>query len=63
MRTIRAIYNKAIKQKIVDRSLYPFSDFTIKSEKTIKRAVLKEEIRALMYVFKLNWTFSKRVFS
>lgn len=57
LRTIRAIYNKAIKQKIVDRSLYPFSDFTIKSEKTIKRAVLKEEIRALMCDFKLNWTF------
>jgi site-specific recombinase XerD len=33
-RSIRAIYNRAIKAKIVDRSNYPFHDFSIKSEKT-----------------------------
>jgi len=47
-RTIRAIYNKALKEKIVDRSLYPFHDISIKSEKTAKRAVLKEDIAKLL---------------
>jgi integrase len=46
-RSIRAIYNKAIKMKVVDRSIYPFHDVIIKSEKTVKRAVLKEDILAL----------------
>jgi site-specific recombinase XerD len=44
IRTIRAIYNKAIKMKMVDRSLYPFYDFGIKSEKTAKRAISKDDI-------------------
>jgi site-specific recombinase XerD len=43
-RSIRAIYNKAIKAKIVDRSYYPFQDFSIKSEKTAKRAISKDDI-------------------
>lgn len=46
-RSIRAIYNKAIKMKVVDRSFYPFHDVSIKSEKTAKRAILKEDIVAL----------------
>ena len=49
-RTIRAIYNKAIKEKVVDRSKYPFYDITIKSEKTAKRAILKEDIIKLLQV-------------
>lgn len=44
IRTIRAIYNKAIKMKVVDRSFYPFYDVDIKSEKTAKRAILKEDL-------------------
>lgn len=47
IRTIRAIYNKAIKMKLVDRSLYPFYDFSIKSEKTAKRAISKDDIAKL----------------
>lgn len=47
-RSIRAIYNKAIKMKVVDRSFYPFHDVSIKSEKTAKRAVLKQDIVALI---------------
>lgn len=43
-RTIRAIYNKAIKQKNVERSFYPFHDITVKTETTIKRGVSKEDI-------------------
>jgi integrase len=49
-RTIRAIYNKALKEKIVDRSLYPFHDISIRSEKTAKRAVLKEDIAKLLEI-------------
>jgi len=49
-RSIRAIYNKAIKMKVVDRSLYPFHDISIKNEKTAKRAVLKEDIAKLLEI-------------
>jgi hypothetical protein len=46
-RTLRAIYNKAIKQKVVERSLYPFYDLKIKSERTSKRAVLRQDLAKL----------------
>jgi integrase/recombinase XerD len=48
LRTIRAIYNKAIKGKIVDRSYYPFLDVAIKSERTLKRAVSIKDIGKLL---------------
>jgi integrase/recombinase XerD len=38
-RSIRAIYNKAIKAKLVDRGLYPFISLTIRTERTAKRAL------------------------
>lgn len=47
LRTLRAIYNSAIKENIVSKTLYPFESFKIKSEKTIKRAVSKEELNAI----------------
>lgn len=47
LRTIRTIYNKAIKARIVDRNLYPFDDFTIRHEPTAKRAVTREHIRLI----------------
>lgn len=43
-RSLRAIYNKAIKAKIVDRALYPFKDITIKTEKTAKRGISASEL-------------------
>lgn len=46
-RSIRAIYNKAIKSKVVERSFYPFHDISIKSEKTAKRAISKDDITKL----------------
>jgi integrase/recombinase XerD len=49
IRTIRAIYNKAIKMKLVDRTLYPFYDFSIKTEKTAKRAISKDDIFKLKH--------------
>lgn len=49
-RSIRAIYNKAIKLKVIDRSYYPFYDISIKGEKTIKRALLEDDIYKLEHV-------------
>lgn len=48
LRTIRAIYNKAIKAKVVKNEFYPFNDLVIKSKKTVNRAVLKEDILGLL---------------
>lgn len=39
MRTIRAIYNKAIKSGLVEKDLYPFEAYKIKSIPTEKRAL------------------------
>ena len=50
IRTIRAIYNKAIKLKVVERSFYPFYDISIKSEKTAKRAISKDDILKLKHI-------------
>lgn len=44
MRAIRSIYNKAIKEGIVDSNLYPFKNYTVKSETTQKRHLTKSEI-------------------
>jgi site-specific recombinase XerD len=44
-RSIRAIYNKAIKAKLVERSAYPFRDVSIKTERTAKRAITKANIK------------------
>jgi integrase len=46
-RTIRAIFNKAIKHKIVDRSYYPFYDISIKSQRTANRTISREDIKRL----------------
>ncbi|MFA6150116.1 MAG: site-specific integrase [Chitinophagaceae bacterium] len=47
MRTIRAIYNRAIKEGIVANSHYPFKDFVIKSESTINRTLTIDELRKI----------------
>jgi len=44
LRTIRALFNKAIKEGIVSVNNYPFSQFKIKYEKTINRTLTIEEI-------------------
>jgi integrase/recombinase XerD len=43
-RSIRAIYNRAIKAKLVDRSYYPFTEIKIKTSKTAKRATSQVEL-------------------
>ncbi len=44
LRTLRAIYNQAIKDKIVQQSYYPFNGVRIKHETTLKRAISKDDI-------------------
>jgi len=44
MRTLRAIYNRAIKEKLAKKDSYPFDDYKIQSVKTQKRALKKEDI-------------------
>jgi integrase len=46
-RALRAIYNKGVKEKLTDRSNSPFYDFSIKTEKTKKRAISKASIQVL----------------
>ena len=47
MREIRALFNKAIKRGLVDRSKYPFYDYKIRTEKTVSRAILKSELEKM----------------
>lgn len=42
-RTIRAIFNKAIKEKLVSKDSYYFTDIAFKPERTAKRAISKDE--------------------
>jgi site-specific recombinase XerD len=44
LRTLRAVYNQAIKDKIAHGSMYPFKEVRIKNEITSKRAISKEDI-------------------
>lgn len=46
-RTIRAIYNRGIKAKLVDRKNYPFLDVSVKPQRTTKRAVKLTDIAKL----------------
>jgi site-specific recombinase XerD len=59
-RTLRAIYNKAIKQKVVERTFYPFYDLKIKSERTLKRAVLRQDIAKLEQLELSEYKSAKR---
>jgi integrase/recombinase XerD len=55
-RSIRALYNKAIKAKIVSRDLYPFHGLSIKTEKTAKRAIKVDELQKLYMQPKCNYS-------
>ncbi|MFN8250272.1 MAG: site-specific integrase [Ferruginibacter sp.] len=48
MRTIRAIFNKAIKEGVAEKELYPFADYKIKTVPTEKRAIEWEFIQAII---------------
>ncbi len=47
LRSIRALYRKGMKSKLVDSSLYPFQHLSIKTEKTAKRAILQSDLRKI----------------
>ncbi|MBN1298961.1 MAG: site-specific integrase, partial [Actinobacteria bacterium] len=45
MRNIRAVFNSAINDEIIELGLYPFRKYKIKNEKTIKRNLTLDELR------------------
>jgi len=47
LRSLRSLYNQAIKQKLIEKEFYPFDDYKIKTEKTRKRAITEKELRRL----------------
>ena len=48
MRSIRAIYNKAIKAEVVGAKYYPFNKFTIDTEETISRTLTLDEMKKIV---------------
>jgi len=46
-RNIRVVFNDAIKKKLVSRDLYPFYDYTIRTEHTRKRSLDIEDIKKI----------------
>ena len=48
MRTVRAIFNQAIKSGVADKNLYPFDKYKIKNEPTKKRALEMDDIRKIL---------------
>lgn len=47
MRTIRALFNKAIREDIIPSNYYPFNKFKIKNERTINRTLTITEIASI----------------
>jgi integrase/recombinase XerD len=59
MRNIRAVFNRAIKDGLVDKALYPFQEYTIKEEETEKRAI---SLDAIMRIDELDLEESSGLF-
>lgn len=47
MKNLRAVFNHAIKAEIIPQDNYPFKFYTIKHQKTIKRAMPEDDLRRL----------------
>lgn len=47
MRNLRAIFNRAIDDEMIDQNCYPFRKFTIRTERTAKRALTADQLRLL----------------
>ncbi|MCW3128292.1 MAG: transposase [Bacteroidetes bacterium] len=48
LRTVRAIYNKAIKKGLVDADLYPFKLYEIKGKRTGKKAMPESSVKTVV---------------
>ena len=48
MRYIRAVYNRAIKEDLLSETNYPFRKYSIKTKKTRKRAISKDEMKLIL---------------
>lgn len=61
MRTIRAVFNKAMSEKYVKKDLYPFDDYKISklSTETAKRALTKNQIDKIISFKIEEWTILK----
>ncbi|SDE99763.1 Site-specific recombinase XerD [Pricia antarctica] len=62
MRTIRAIYNKGIKAKFIEKEAYPFEDYKIRTTPTAKRAIDHSYIKMILelQLEKGTWPFHYR---
>jgi len=47
MREVRALLNKAIKKDLLDKATYPFNKYIIKGEKTVSRAITKDDLEKI----------------
>lgn len=59
MRTIRAIYNKAINSELIEKKFYPFDKYKIRTEPTQKRAIGSDDIKKIL---NLNLTEDDKLF-
>jgi len=48
MRTLRAIYNRAAKDGVAEKDVYPFENYTIKTKPTKKRAIGMDAIQRII---------------
>jgi integrase/recombinase XerD len=65
LQTIRAIFNRAIKEKKVKRDLNPFIDYSIKSGESHKTAIQEQEIKLLEEIdlsLKPNLQLARNIF-
>ena len=47
LRTLRALFNRAIKQKLISKEHYPFADYSVMHESTRKRAITGADLDRL----------------
>ncbi|MFN8301933.1 MAG: site-specific integrase [Saprospiraceae bacterium] len=50
MRTLRSIYNKALKEGVVEKNHYPFQQYKIKKEATVKRAIDQDALKRIVQI-------------
>ena len=58
LRALRSIYNRAIKEKIIDEKFYPFKEYSIKKAETQRRALSEADFN-FSRVMTLNFRSNK----